>query len=54
MSLKLKHPAPAMLAVLGMFVTSILPKSPMISAARQTLEEKIKNLIDKPSAPGRS
>ena len=50
--LKLKHPAPALLAVLGMFVTSILPKALIMAAAGNTVEEKIKAWIDKPFGTG--
>jgi peptide/nickel transport system substrate-binding protein len=51
-ALKLKHPDPAMLAALGMFVTSILPKAVVMALPGAALEDKIKEFVNKPVGTG--
>ena len=51
-ALRLKHPDPAMLAVLGMFVTCIMPKAHVLSLPGANVEEKIKAFINKPVGTG--
>ena len=50
--LKLKHPDPALLAVLGMFVTAILPKAAVMALPGATVEDKMKGFVDKPIGTG--
>jgi peptide/nickel transport system substrate-binding protein len=51
-TVNLKNPDPALLAVLGMFVTSILPKAAVMTTPGATVEDKMKQFVNKPIGTG--